>query len=279
MKQLGKIIMKETIHKRAATVKTVKPVHLLCFLWALSVLGGLNAQAGVLAYETIDMKALGLGNGSISGIGSLTPGAFTYGTPVYMNGVPFIVTQDNGQVWNAYWASGGNGPGSVTVTFPIVANDIYGFYTVANTYWGVAGTFTKYRFDFAPDGNTSTPDFFETLLTNGVHLRDFNRFTNTFQNTINNTTTIQVYQDPFTQTQLDRQWFDLNAEGFGGRNLQSFSITDTGGANVSRIFLVAATAQTGQAGMIPEPSTFSFLVLGIGGLVALRRVRRKTGSI
>ena len=30
---------------------------------------------------------------------------------------------------------------------------------------------------------------------------------------------------------------------------------------------------------VPEPSAFSLLVLGIGGLIALRRVRRKTGSI
>ena len=237
--------------------------------------GSISVQAGTLAFETIDMRALGLGNGNISGIGNITQGAFPYGNPVTLRGVPFIITAQNNQVWNAYWASGGNGSGDVTVTFPIVANDIYGFYTIANTYWGVAGTFTKYRFNFADDGNASTPDSYETLLTNGVHLRDFNRFTNTFQNTINNTTTVQVYQDPFEETQLDRQWFDLNAAGFGGRNLESFTVTDTGGASESRIFLVAATAQTGSAGMVPEPSAGALLVVGLGGLMALRRVRRK----
>lgn len=241
------------------------------FTILLVALGSISARAGTLAFETIDMKALNLGNGSISGIGNVTPGAFPYGSPVSLNGVPFIITADSGQVWNAYWATGGNGSGDVTVTFPIVANDVYGFYTVANTYWGVAGTFTKYRFNFAADGDANTADFYETLLTNGVHLRDFNRFTNTFQNTINNTTTVQVYQDPFEQTQLDRQWFDLNAAGFGGRNLESFTVTDTGGAGESRIFLVAATAQTGSAGMVPEPSSVSLLVLGLGALALQRR--------
>jgi hypothetical protein len=244
-------------------------------LFALSLLAvfsvGPSSQAGVLAFETIDMKSLGLGNGSFSDIGAVTPGAVPYGSPTFLKGVPFIITQDNGQVWNATWAVGGNGSGDVTVTFPIVANDIYGFYTVANTYWGVAGTFTKYRFDFANDGNASTPDSYETLLTNGIHLRDFNSATNTFQKTINGTTTVQVFQDPNTPTQLDRQWFDFQAAGFGGRNLTSFTITDTGGWGESRVFLVAATAQTGAAGMVPEPSTTSLFLIGLGGLAAMRR--------
>jgi hypothetical protein len=254
-----------------------QPMKKLSQIIALFLLGGFfgcpKASAGVLAFETIDMKALGLGNGSISGIGSVTPGAVPYGSPTVLKGVPFIITQDSGQVWNAYWATGGNGSGDVTVTFPIVANDIYGFYTVANTYWGVAGTFTKYRFDFASDGDVNTQDFYETLLTNGTHLRDFNRFTNVFQNTINGTTTVQVFQDPVEQTQLDRQWIDLQAAGFGGRNLTSFTITDTGGAGESRIFLVAATAQTGAAGMVPEPSALSLIAVGLGGLAMLRRRR------
>lgn len=250
-------------------MKTISVVLLLAF-------GSISVRAGTLAFETIDMKALNLGNGSISGIGAVTAGAFPYGSPVSLQGVPFIITADYGQVWNAYWAPSGSGSGDVTITFPIVANDVYGFYTVANTYWGVAGTFTKYRFNFAADGDANTADFYETLLTNGVHLRDFNRFTNTFQNTINNTTTVQVYQDPFEQTQLDRQWFDFNAAGFGGRNLESFTITDTGGGGESRIFLVAATAQTGAAGMVPEPSVLSLILLGLGGTILTRWRRNKS---
>jgi len=244
---------------------------------ALFLLGGFfgcpKASAGILAFEIIDIKSLGMGNGSFSGIGPVTPGAVPYGSPTFLNGVPFIITQDNGQVWHAAWAAGGDGSGDVTVTFPIVANDIYGFYTVANTYWGVAGTFTKYRFNFAGDGDANTPDFYETLLTNGTHLRDFNRFTTIFQNTINGTTTVQVFQDPVEQTQLDRQWIDLQAAGFGGRNLTSFTITDTGGWGESRVFLVAATAQTGAAGMVPEPSALSLIAVGLGGLAMLRRRR------
>lgn len=122
-------------------MKTISTVFLLAF-------GSISVQAGTLAFETIDMKALNLGNGSISGIGNVTSGAFPYGSPVSLNGVPFIITADNGQVWNAYWATGGNGSGDVTVTFPIVANDVYGFYTVANTYWGGGRNVHQIPFQF-----------------------------------------------------------------------------------------------------------------------------------
>ncbi len=144
--------------------------------------------------------------------------------------------------------------------------DIYGFYTIANTYWGQAGgNYTSYTFDF--DDETS----YTVGLQNGVDLRDFNKGTNVWANTINGTTTQRIYDDPLTIYQLDRQWIDLAAAGYGGKNLTSFTVTDTGGESLSRVFLVAATAQTGGIGQVPEPTNYTLAALTLGGLLLRRR--------
>ncbi len=229
------------------------------------------------AFETVDMVALGVGNASLAGVGQVTPATFPFGNPTYAGGgVPFIISSANNQMWAAYSASGGTGQGDITQVFNVTANDVYGVYTLANTYWGVAGTFTTYTFNFSDSTSYSYQ------LTNGVHLRDFNKFTDTFQNTVNGTTVKTYYDDPYTQSRIDRQWIDLATAGHGGKNLISFAVTDTGGQGVSRVFIAAMTFQTGEAGMvaitpIPEPSTYG-LILGGLALAGAAMRRRKLKS-
>ncbi|MFM9146641.1 MAG: hypothetical protein ACKORI_00715, partial [Verrucomicrobiota bacterium] len=200
--------------------------------------------AAAPAFQTIDMLAIGVGNASMAGVGNLTPGAFPFGSPTSLGNVPFIVTELNNQVWAANTASPGNNA-LVTQNFTMPVNDIYGFYTVANTYWGLPGlSVIDYTFNFT-DATSYT-----CTLTNGVDIRDFNRATGTYANVINGTTSVNVYVDPVTSTVLDRQFIDLAAAGHGGKNLASFTVTDRGGSGTSRIFLVAATAQTGEAGQV-----------------------------
>jgi len=197
------------------------------------------------AFQTIDMLAVGAGNASMAGVGNLTLGAFPFGSPTSLGNVPFIVTQLNNQVWAADTAAPGSAA-QVTQTFTMPVNDIYGFYTVANTYWGDPFlSVIDYTFNFT-DATSYT-----YTLTNGVDIRDFNSATNFFANTLNDVTSVNVYADPVTSTVLDRQFIDLDAVGFGGKDLASFTITDRGGSGISRIFLVAATAQTGAAGQVP----------------------------
>ncbi len=201
--------------------------------------------AAAPAFQTIDMLAIGVGNASMTGVGNLTPGAFPFGSPTSLGNVPFIVTQLNNQVWAADIASPGTNA-VVTQNFTMPVNDIYGFYTVANTYWGQTGlSVIDYTFNFT-DATSYT-----YTLTNGVDIRDFNSATMTFANTVNGTTAVNVYDDPVTSTVLDRQFIDLDAAGHGGKDLASFTVTDRGGSSTSRIFLVAATAQTGEAGQVP----------------------------
>lgn len=248
-------------------------------LWKYAVLM-LLALAGMaasgraeLSFQTINMLALGQGNSSLPASGPLTAGAFPYGTPSTFEGVPFYITSDANQVWAAATAAGEWSQAPVSITFQMPVNNIYGFYTLANTWWGTNGlTAVKYTFTF--DDNTS----YSVSLTNGVDLRDFNVYAgNTWATTINGTTTINVYADPETTYHLDRQWIDLAAAGFGGKNLVSFTIEDTGGWNNSRIFLAAATAQVGEAGqVVPEPSPL--LLLSVAGGFALL-LRRRLSSV
>lgn len=241
------------------------------FLALAFVLGmtTLPAHAADITFQTIDFAAIGLGNSSLSENGGVT--AFPYGSPSYFEGVPFIINNVSNQTWAAARAPGGMGYGQVSQTFPMAVNNIYAFYTLANTWWGFAGDYTQYTFTFS-DSST-----YSKTLTNGVDIRDFNISDgNPFATTINGTTTRNVYADPSTTTHVDRQYIVFPVE-HQGKNLVSFTVTDNGGNGISRIFLSAATAQVGGAGqVVPEPSTYV-----LGGLATLtiaafgrRRVRK-----
>ena len=239
-----------------------------------------TSEAATPSYQTIDMLALGKGNASIANTG-ISTASFPFGSPSTLGGVPFVLTNLPNQVWAALNATGGTGQGLVSETFPMVVNDIYGFYTLANNYWGYSNeTHVTYRFNFSD--NTS----YEKTLTNGIDLRDFNGSTTTFATTINNTTTQNVYSAtdpnnlPFGLTYLDRQWIDLAAAGHGGKNLVSFTVIDDGGAGINRIFLSGATAQIGIAGQqIPEPGVSTLLLLtGLGACLYRRDRTKKSAS-
>jgi hypothetical protein len=206
----------------------------------------------ILRFQTIDMLALGKGNFSIaeSNGGSGAPVGFRYGTPEYYGGVPFFITDQSNQVWHAARAPGGNGTGVVSETFPIAVNNVYGFYTLAGLWWGVAGSYVTYTFNFS-DGSSYSKE-----LTNNVDLRDYN-IPSGFANSINGTTTQNVFvSGNYSRNyHLDRQWIDFAAAGHGGKNLVSFTVTDRGALESSRIFLAAATAQVGAPGQIPPGAT------------------------
>jgi alpha-tubulin suppressor-like RCC1 family protein len=204
----------------------------------------------ILRFQTIDMLALGKGNFSIpesnGAGGGTTPAGFRFGTAAYYGGVPFFISNQANQVWHAARAPGGDGSGPVSVTFPMAVNNVYGFYTLAGLWWGVAGSYVTYTFNFS-DGSSYSKE-----LTNNVDLRDYN-IPSSFANSINGTTTQNVFVSG--NYHLDRQWIDFAAAGHGGKNLVSFTVTDRGASGSSRIFLAAATAQVGAPGQIPPGAT------------------------
>ncbi len=230
------------------------------------VTNGAESSAGtnplvknILRFQTIDMLALGKGNFSIPDSnlagGGATPAGFRYSSSAnaaYYGGVPFFISDQANQVWHAARAPGGNGTGVVSETFPIAVNNVYGFYTLAGLWWGVAGSYVTYTFNFS-DGSS-----YSKGLINNEDLRDYN-IPSSFANSINGTTTQNVFVSGGYH--LDRQWIDFAAAGHGGKNLVSFTVTDNGAdaaqdpSRGSRIFLAAATAQVGAPGQIPVDAT------------------------
>jgi hypothetical protein len=80
-------------------------------------------------------------------------------------------------------------------------------------------------------------------LVGGVNVRDFNN--DGYQNTINNTSTTQVWTNGGGQ-RLDRQEYILPAE-FAGQVLTSVTVTDTGNEVFSRAVFSAITVSTCRA--------------------------------
>lgn len=223
---------------------------------ALALLASASSSYGALGFQTIDMALLGQGNAAFN-----TP-SVPFGSPTILGGVPFIVTDGANQVWAANTAAGQNAY-PVSVTFQMPVNNIYGFYTLANLFWGDIGQqTTEYRFHFTDGTDVSVK------LTNGVDLRDFNDAT--WANTINGTTTVNVADEPY---RLDRQWIDLDALGAGGKDLETFSVFDTGSYGHSRVYVVAATAQVGEIGQQVPEATSAMLTAFAGLALAIRRRR------
>ena len=216
---------------------------------AATVLAGLcvwGAAGAAVSYQTLDLStAGGGGNTTISGLGCniLPPNAFPYSPPggsTTLAGVPFVIYDVPNNTWNAN--TGSPASGRVTKVYPLPVNNVYGFYTLASLYWGLnSGTaYVTYVFTF--DDGTS----YQKQLANGVDLRDF-LFPSGYANTINGTTTINAYSAPNacgSNWVLDRQYIAFPAP-YGGKNLVSFTIHDDGAANLSRIFLLSATARVG----------------------------------
>jgi hypothetical protein len=245
-----------------------KPLLAIALVFGISALPVHSAD---ITFQTINFASIGLGNSSLSENGGGVT-AFPYGSPSYFEGVPFIINDVANQTWAAGRAPGGMGTGLITQTFPMAVNNIYAFYTLANTWWGRReAAVTEFVFRFS-DNSTYSKTFI-----NGVDIRDSNIYaSNPWAITINDTTTRNVYTDPSTTTHIDLQYIAFPVE-HQGKNLVSFTVNDSGGYEFSRIYLSAATAQIGGAGqVVPEPSTYV-----LGGLATLtiaafgrRRVRK-----
>ena len=154
-------------------------------------------------------------------------------------GVPFAIPAGPNNYW-AGAAAANFGPGTVSLTIPVGVPGVTSVFTVLDTMWGWAGP-NAYLFITFNGSNGAT----ETVpLVGNVKVRDYNNDGNT--NTINNTSTIQVWDNGLGQ-RLDRQEYILPA-AFASQTLTSVTITDTGnegnGTDGSRAVLAALTVST-----------------------------------
>jgi hypothetical protein len=227
-------------------------------------------------FQTVDLTPYG--NFSLGASGAAT--GFPAGAPTYLGHVPFIQDGGDNEVWNGYYAGGGDG---ATLTVPLNVANAYGFYSLINTWWGQDagnGSYASISFNFS-DSSLLTFNLF-----GNQDIRDFNNPGSGYTTTINGTTTQNVYQNPDGNYVIDRQWFDFGLDA--GKTLTSIILTDNGGGSFQDMLLSGATIQTGAGGQVtgpallpgqtwtpeaaPEPSALALTALGgLGTLIGLRR--------
>jgi len=154
-------------------------------------------------------------------------------------GVPFAIPTGPNNYWNGA-AAAGFGSSVVSLTIPVGVYGVTSAFTLLNTFWGWSGPTAYLYVTF-----TGSKGAIETLpLVGNVDVRDYNNDGNT--NTIDNTSTIQVWQNGLGQ-RLDRQEYVL-AAAFRSQTLTSVTITDAGnqgnGTNGSRAVFSGLTVST-----------------------------------
>ncbi|HUO30875.1 MAG TPA: hypothetical protein VMU80_16745 [Bryobacteraceae bacterium] len=165
------------------------------------------------------------------------PNTFPIGAQSF-GGVPFVIPAPN-NYWNGA-AAADFGPGVVSLTIPVGEYGVTSAFTLINTFWGFPGPTPYLHVTFnGSDGAT-----FTVPLVGDVNVRDYNQDGNT--NTINNTSTIQVWDNGLGQ-RLDRQEYVL-PKAFASQTLTSVTITDSGsqgsGTNGSRAIFSGLTVST-----------------------------------
>ena len=171
-------------------------------------------------------------------------------------GIPFAIPTGPNNYW-AGAAAANFGPGTVSLTIPVGVSGVTSVFTLLNTMWGFAGPHSYLSVTFqGSEGATVTQP-----LVGNVNVRDYNNDDNT--NTINNTTTVQVWDNGLGQ-RLDRQEYIL-PPAFANQALDSVTITDTGsegnGTDGSRAVFAAITVSTCQSYVIPGVSVSSSAIV------------------
>lgn len=191
-----------------------------------------------------------------------------------LGGVPFDIASNAAgyQAWYAYLQNPGNYPSPTTLT---INTDVYGVtnvYTLINTAWGQPGPNSYAYLEFTGSGGAV---YVENLVGN-VDIRDWNPFI--FTNSINNTTTINVFTETNiygTIGRLDMQDITLPTL-FASQTLTSIELVDNGGFYFQRTILDGVTAFGYlQNSAVPEPAALTLFVIGAGGGLGYAWRRRK----
>lgn len=185
-------------------------------------------------------------------------GAMPYGNQTF-NGVPMAMGGDANI--DTLWAWTGLGLSQEVTQILHVDTNIAGarnVYSMINTFWGQGGPNSYLSVTFNATGGVSHT----FQLLGNTDIRDYNNWV--WTNTINNTTTVEVWNIGNGQQRLDMQKFALDS-AFWNQTLTSIEIVDSGGFEFQRAIVMGLTVE------VPAPATASLLALT--GLVAARRRR------
>jgi hypothetical protein len=151
---------------------------------------------------------------------------------VNLGGIPFCIPESNNG-----WTSS-QGSGTVFIDIPVNRISIREVHTLINTSWGAVGPYTKLEF-YGDQGA-----YYSKSLSGNSDIRDW--LSGSFLNTINNTTTINVWSGTTVTSpvgkscRIDKQMI-LLPEDFAGQTLTHVRMSDWGGANLHRAFLSGMT--------------------------------------
>jgi hypothetical protein len=141
---------------------------------------------------------------------------------VILGNVPFFIPADGNNCWSSSIVANS---GMVSVDIPVDEYGVKYVDTLMNSIWGQVGPKTKIEF-FG-----SNNSYFAKNITGNVDIRDFNN--NTYTNSINETTTTQVWSSKKSSggwCRLDKQFIEL-PNVFQAETLEYIRISDWGSKN------------------------------------------------
>jgi hypothetical protein len=209
----------------------------VCSIVAIAITAAASARAGEI---TVDISSLvnepwtfvGPDGAYIFNGGTFPTGSQNFG------GIPFVIPTSPNNYWGAAAAADFSSR-VVSLTIPVGVSGVTSVFTLLNAMWSQPGpnayVFVTFK---GSDGATATQP-----LVGGVNVRDYNN--DGYQNTINNTSTVQVWTNGEGQ-RLDRQEYVLPAE-FASQTLTSVTITDAGDSEFSRAVFSGLTVSTCRA--------------------------------
>jgi hypothetical protein len=188
---------------------------------------------------------------------------------VTLGGVPFnIQTAGGNNVWLSDAVSGGY-PHVLSV--PLNVFGVTNAFTLINSFYGAPGPASYMAVEFVGTGGA----FYHKDLIGNVDVRD--HFNAAWTNTINGTTTVNVYSSgggPGSESRLDMQQYTLPSI-FASQTLTEFRLIGAGpGFPNGAPFIAGLTLQSAAA--VPEPASITSLVVGAVALAGYARRRRST---
>lgn len=212
-----------------------------CLAVGNTLASSLKATA-VQLYKTIDFS-----DGFNGRLQSINPD-FPSGN-LELGNVPFDIPNTTNNIWHSHFASG---PNPRTLTVDVGLFGVTEVHTLINTFWGQSAGLASIEFHGSDDA------YYKKTLYGNSDIRDFNEAH--WTNSINNTTTVEVFSDPHRPNRLDKQLIDLPVT-FNDEELSTIVFKDWGDTDSQRIFVSGITAGITP---IPEPSNILALISLIG---------------